>query len=68
MPPASGVIATNATVRSHIYRTELHKICPELAVREIAAPQLVPAIEGNDFAAAERLAKNMPRSLTLLTA
>lgn len=52
-----GVIATNATVRSHIYRTELHKICPELAVREIAAPQLVPAIEGNDFAAAERLAK-----------
>ena len=52
-----GVIATNATVRSHIYRTELHKICPELAVREIAAPQLVPAIEGNDFASAERLAK-----------
>ncbi len=52
-----GVIATNATVHSHIYLTELHKIRPELAVCEIAAPQLVPAIEGNDFVEAERLAK-----------
>ena len=52
-----GVVATNATVRSHIYRTELHKIRPELNVQEIAAPQLVPAIENNDFATAELLSK-----------
>ena len=52
-----GVVATNATVRSHIYQTELHKIRPELSVCEIAAPQLVPAIERNDFASAELLSK-----------
>ncbi len=50
-----GVIATSATVRSQIYQTELHKIKPELAVEEIAAPKLVPAIENNDFAQAEKL-------------
>lgn len=51
-----GVIATAATVRSHIYETELHKISPSLKVEEIAAPELVPAIENNDFAAAEKYA------------
>ena len=50
-----GVIATNATVRSHIYQTELHKIRPALEVEEIAAPKLVPAIEDNNFALAETL-------------
>ena len=34
-----GVVATNATVRSHIYEQELHKIKPDLEVREIAAPE-----------------------------
>lgn len=29
-----GVLATNATVRSHIYREELHKLKPELDVCE----------------------------------
>lgn len=47
-----GVIATAATVRSHIYRMELHKINTALAVTEIAAPELVPAIEDDDFFAA----------------
>lgn len=48
-----GVIATPATVNSHIYTAELHKIRPELEIREIAAPELVPAIESNNFALAE---------------
>ena len=52
-----GVLATPATVRSHIYQTELHKIKPELEVFEVAAPKLVPAIEGNDFASAHAFAK-----------
>ncbi len=52
-----GVLATPATVRSHIYQTELHKIKPDLAVFEVAAPKLVPAIESDDFATAKTLAK-----------
>lgn len=50
-----GVVATTATVRSHIYQTELHKINHDLQVQEIAAPQLVPMIENNDFAKAPQL-------------
>lgn len=53
-----GVVATNATVRSHIYQTELHKIRADLEVQELATPDLVPAIENNDFALAEELVKN----------
>ncbi len=44
-----GVVATSATVRSHIYRTELYKINPDLNVIELAAPELVPLIEDNNF-------------------
>ena len=44
-----GVIATPATVKSHIYRTELEKIKPDIRVEEIATPQLVPLIESNNF-------------------
>ena len=51
-----GVIATNATIRSHIYQTELLKIKSDLQITEIAAPQLVPAIETNNLALAEQLA------------
>lgn len=50
-----GVIATSATVNSRLYTAELHKIRPELEVSEIAAPELVPAIESNDFIAAEKI-------------
>lgn len=57
-----GVVATSATVRSHIYREELHKIKPELEVIEIAAPELVPAIEKNDFAYAEEFVREYCRS------
>ena len=49
-----GVVATNATVRSHIYEQELHKIKPDLEVREIAAPELVPFIEADNFAEAKK--------------
>lgn len=51
-----GVVATNATVRSHIYEQELHKIKPDLEVREIAAPELVPFIEADNFAEAKKAA------------
>lgn len=53
-----GVVATAATIRSHIYEQELHKIRPEMEIQEIAAPLLVPAIESNDFARAAQLAKD----------
>lgn len=51
-----GVLATKATVASHLYRAELHKINPNLEVFEEAAPELVPLIENNDFAEAEKAA------------
>ena len=50
-----GVIATNATVRSQIYTTELLKVNPNCVVTEIAAPELVPAIENNDFEKAREI-------------
>ena len=51
-----GVIATMATVRSQIYTTELHKLNPKLEVQELAAPELVPALEDNNFTKAQNLA------------
>ena len=51
-----GVVATNATVRSHIYEQELNKIKHDLEVREIAAPELVPFIETDNFAEAKKSA------------
>lgn len=54
-----GVVATTATVRSHIYQTELHKLNPNLQVTEVAAPKLVPAIEGNDFFKAKTACKEL---------
>lgn len=44
-----GIIAISATVASHIYKTELQKLDSSLLVTEVATPQLVPLIEGNDF-------------------
>lgn len=52
-----GVLATKATVDSHIYQQELLKINPDLAVFETASPELVPAIEANDFATAHKFAE-----------
>ena len=52
-----GVIATKATNYSKIYTQELHKINSSIDVLEVAAPDLVPAIENNDFTKAEELSK-----------
>lgn len=52
-----GVLATQATVESHIYKQELLKINHNLDVIEVASPELVPAIENNDFETAEKYAK-----------
>ena len=49
-----GVLATNATINSHIYREELHKLCSNLKVIEIASPDLVPLIESNNFDKAKK--------------
>lgn len=48
-----GVLATQSTVSSHIYRVELKKINTKLQVKEQAAPLLVPLIENG----AEKFAK-----------
>lgn len=56
-----GVVATAITVGSHIYRTELNKINPELSVQEVAAPELVPSIENNDFILAEKYCEKYAR-------
>ena len=53
-----GVLATTATVNSHIYQQELLKIKHDLKISEVASPELVPAIENNDFATAESFAKH----------
>ena len=52
-----GILATNATVKSHIYQQELLKINPSLEIFEIASPELVPAIENNDFESACKFAE-----------
>ena len=51
----TGVVATNATAKYHIYREELHKLDSEVEVLEIATPELVPMIESNNFKKAEKL-------------
>ncbi len=53
-----GVVATSATINSKIYAAELHKIKPELEVLEVAAPELVPAIEQDDFILAQKIVNN----------
>ncbi|MBP5344456.1 MAG: glutamate racemase [Alphaproteobacteria bacterium] len=49
-----GVVATPATINSDIYGIELKKINPKINVVSVATPALVPAIEQNDFEAAEK--------------
>lgn len=52
-----GILATKTTTNSHIYQQELLKIRPDLEIFEIASPELVPAIENNDFETAESYVK-----------
>ena len=49
-----GVIATSATVGSHIYKKELMKIDSKAKIFEVAAPALVPLIEQNSLQKAEK--------------
>lgn len=42
-----GVLGTKATIKSNVYRTELHKINKNLEVFQKSAPLLVPLIEEN---------------------
>ena len=44
-----GVIATTATINSHIYKKELLKIDKRAKIFEISAPDLVTLIESNDL-------------------
>ncbi|MDE2312373.1 MAG: glutamate racemase [Patescibacteria group bacterium] len=48
------VLATAATVKSHIYRKELQKLKPQVRIIERAAPKLVPLIENNQLSKAEQ--------------
>ncbi len=57
-----GVIATPATVNSHIYRIELQKLNNNLSVQELATPLLVPKIENNDFADMENIVADYLRA------
>ena len=49
-----GVVGTPTTIHSDIYGVELRKIDPQVQVISLATPQLVPAIENNDFKKAEQ--------------
>jgi len=44
-----GVIATNATIGSHVYHRKLTALRPEVRVTEMATPLLVPVIESGWF-------------------
>lgn len=49
-----GVIATTATINSHIYKKELLKIDGKAKIFEIPAPNLVTQIENNDLDGARK--------------
>ena len=59
-----GVIATNSTIKSHIYEVEIKKINKDIDVKELATPEFVLAIESNDFALAEKYAKKYAREMS----
>lgn len=58
-----GVLATEATVRSGTYLTELKKLNPKIKVFQQAAPLLVPLIENNELAQSEPFLKEYLRPL-----
>lgn len=58
-----GVVATPATIQSDIYGIELKKINPDIRVISIATPELVPAIEQNDFETAKKCISVYAQSL-----
>ncbi|MDR3642956.1 MAG: glutamate racemase [Candidatus Doudnabacteria bacterium] len=58
-----GVLATEATVDSHIYKKELVKIDPRAKIFEVAAPKLVTLIEQNSLQKAENSLKSYLKPL-----
>ena len=44
-----GIMATRGAIRSHVYKRKLLEKIPSLNIRELACPNLVPAIEKGDF-------------------
>lgn len=54
-PDKIAVIATKATIRSDIYKTELQKLLPHTPIFSLATPELVPAIEQADFHQADQV-------------
>lgn len=58
-----GVIGTNATINSHIYKKELKKIDPKAKIYELATPKLVPLIESNSL---QKAAKTLELYLAVL--
>lgn len=49
-----GVIGTNATIKSHIYKKELMKIYNQAKIFELATPDLVPLLEQNSLQEAQK--------------
>jgi glutamate racemase len=52
-----GVIATSATIKSHIYKKELKNIDSKAEIFELATSKLVPLIEADSLQAAEKALK-----------
>jgi len=50
-----GVVATPATIQSDIYNVELKKLMPNIHVTSVATPELVPALEQNNFNLAQHI-------------
>ncbi len=48
-PSRMGLIATNATIESNVYKKELLKKTPDLKLFQQATPLLVPLVENNDI-------------------
>lgn len=53
-----GLIATNYTISSHVYQTELLKLDPSLRIFEKAAPLLVPLVENDGLQWAEDILRH----------
>ena len=54
--PVIGVLATQATVESHVYQKTIQSLEPSLRVRELACPAFTVALESGDQTPREELA------------
>jgi glutamate racemase len=58
-----GVIATESTISSNIYKDELEKVSKDITIHQQSAPLLVPLIEHNGVEWAEPILKNYLKPL-----